>query len=139
MEEPSKAPQKKIIYFDGVCNLCNSTVKWVLRHDTKAAFSFASLQSEFAQANLANANGQGIKTDSVVYQDGDRFYYRSDAVLKILEELGSVWQVFLLFKILPKAIRDRLYQFVARHRYQWFGKMDACILPDDKLKGRFLE
>lgn len=130
---------KKIIYFDGVCNLCNSAVRFVVRHDKQAIFTFASLQSDFAQKSLAHTNGQGISRDSVVYQDGEQFYDRSDAVLKIMKDLGGVWKILSVLSIFPKKWRDLAYSYLASHRYQWFGKNDACSIPSRDMKSRFLD
>ena len=128
-----------IIYFDGVCNLCNWSVRFILKLDKKAIFSFASLQSENAQSQLKRAGAQKLCYDSVVYQQGEHIYLRSDAVLHILKTLGGIWGLFYGFKIIPKPIRDWFYDLIARNRYQWFGKKNNCMIPSAEIKARFLD
>ena len=130
---------KRIIYFDGVCNLCSWSVRFVLKYDKKALFSFASLQSAFAAKSLTYTNGQDINYNSVTYQKGDIIYTQSDAVLTILKDMGNGWVLMYFFKIIPKPWRDGLYDFIARHRYSWFGKKDHCIVPSPEMQSRFLD
>ena len=137
---PTSAPD--IIFFDGVCNLCNGFVQFVIRHDPKQHFRFAALQSEAAQALLA---GQGVTSamlgtepDSVLVLSGGRLYSHSTAVLRIARGLGGVWQLAGVGWVLPRPWRDALYRFVARNRYRWFGRQESCMLPTPELKSRFL-
>lgn len=130
---------QRIIYFDGVCNLCNRAVRFIIAYDKKCVFSFSSLQSEFAGKNLKKTNGQHINYESVIYQFGGQVFIKSDVVFEVLKELGGLWKLFLVFRILPKSVLDKLYDFVAAHRYSWFGKRDRCMIPSPELKSRFLE
>ena len=129
----------KIIYFDGVCNLCNGTVRFMLKHDKKKKFEFSSLQSSFARKNLANLNAQHTNFNTVVYQKDHKLYTKSQAVLHILQDLGGIWALLSFFKIIPRSWRDRLYDFIANHRYHWFGKKDRCMVPTKEYQSRFLE
>lgn len=132
-----------IILFDGVCNLCNGFVQFVIRHDPAGRFRFAALQSAEAQALLA---AQGLPPaslptadpDSVLLLSDGRLYSHSTAVLRIAHGLGGFWRLAGVGWVLPRPWRDALYRFVARHRYQWFGRQESCMLPSPALRGRFL-
>lgn len=131
------------ILFDGVCNLCNGFVQFVIRHDPQGRFHFAALQSARAQALLA-AQGlpgpaAGADPESVVLVVGGRVYTHSAAVLRIAGQLGGIWRLAAVGWLLPQAWRDALYRYVARHRYQWFGRQQSCMLPTPALRGRFLD
>jgi len=129
-----------IVVFDGACNLCNGAVRFILKHDRKGMFQFAWLQSPAGQASLAKSDIDAVKADSIVLVDGEKVYTRSDAVLHILELLGGGWKLFRVFRVIPKAWRDSLYDFIARNRYRWFGKKDACELPDEvNFREKFLD
>jgi predicted DCC family thiol-disulfide oxidoreductase YuxK len=129
----------RIIYFDGVCNLCHWAVKFIIARDKKSIFSFASLQSNYATEHLLHANGQDANYNSVVYQHGEKIYIKSAAVLKILNELGGIWKLAIVFSLVPPRLLDRLYDFIASHRYRWFGKKNQCIVPSVKIESRFLD
>jgi predicted DCC family thiol-disulfide oxidoreductase YuxK len=116
-----------------VCVLCNWAIRFIIRHDNKDVFQFSSLQSDFSKNQLSHINGQDIKKDSIIYQRGNHFYTRSEAVLEILKEIGGVWKLFYLLTLVPKPFRDWVYELIARNRYQIFGKRDQCmILPKGK-------
>ena len=137
---PNSAPDT--ILFDGVCNLCNGFVQFVIRHDAAGRFRFAALQSEAGQALLL-AHGVAPATlaadpDSVLLLSGGQLYSHSTAVLRIARGLGGVWQLAALGGVLPRAWRDGIYRFIARHRYRWFGRQESCPLPTPALKARFL-
>lgn len=128
--------------FDGVCNLCNGFVQFVIRHDAAARFRFAALQSEAGQALLLAA-GHALPTgptgpDSVLLVVGGRVYSHSAAVLRIAGLLGGFWRVAAVGWLVPRPWRDAAYRFVARHRYRWFGRQDSCWLPTPALRARFL-
>ncbi len=133
------AAQKKIILFDGVCNLCNSSVQFVIKRDKNDIFRFASLQSEAGQKL---ANERGINTseiDSIILIEPQIAYYtKSDAALIIAKSLSGGWSFLGIFMGLPKGLRDTIYDWVARNRYQWFGKKDQCMIPTEADKGKFL-
>ncbi|MCM5662905.1 thiol-disulfide oxidoreductase DCC family protein [Galbibacter mesophilus] len=136
-----KETNKKIILFDGVCNLCNNSVQFVIKRDTKNVFQFASLQSDIGMKLLAERNIDPNETDSIVLIEPNIAYYtKSDAAIEIAKELGGGWQLLSVFDyILPKSIRDTIYDFIAKNRYKWFGKKEACPLPTPEQKAKFLD
>lgn len=126
-----------IVFFDGVCNLCNSTVQFIIRRDREQRFRFASLQSETGQEMLQRNNlPQGQFNSFILYENGQA-YFRSTAALKMLSQLKG-WKWTRLFMIVPRFLRDGVYNLVARNRYNWFGRKDACMIPTPDLKSRFL-
>ncbi len=131
-----------IIFFDGVCNLCNGFVQFIIRQDPGGRFRFAALQSEAGQALLAKYGlmppAGGAELDSVLLLSGGQLYSHSSAVLRIARGLGGVWAWAGVGGLLPRAWRDALYRFVARNRYRWFGRQESCMLPTPALKSRFL-
>lgn len=127
-----------IVLFDGVCNLCNSLVQFIIQHDPVEKFKFASLQSEAGQHLLQEHGITQTGTDSLVLIRNNKAYTMSSAALYISRELTGLWKLCFIFIIVPKSMRDRVYNFVARNRYRWFGKRDACMLPTPELKKRFL-
>jgi len=129
---------KNIILFDGVCNLCNSTVQFVIKNDTKNHFLFASLQSEFGQTFLKNHHLNETDFDSIILVEGNKYYMKSDAALRICEKLNFPLKTLTGFLILPKKLRDLGYDLIAKNRYKWFGKQESCWLPTQKLKSKFL-
>lgn len=130
---------KSILLFDGVCNLCNSSVQWVIDRDRQGQFQFASLQSEFSKQKLKQFGVKNEDLNTVVLIDGDRVFKRSSAALEVLKKLGGGWQLFYVFKIVPAPIRDIVYNFIAKNRYRWFGKEESCRIPTPELKSRFLD
>lgn len=130
--------KQKIILFDGVCNLCNGTVQWIIRHDKENVFRFASLQSSFGQEFLRKHKLNDADFDSFILIDGKDYYKKSTAAIKMLSSLGKPcsWLIALLWVPLP--IRDWVYSVVARNRYRWFGKKESCWLPTPELKQKFL-
>ncbi|RDI96272.1 thiol-disulfide oxidoreductase DCC family protein [Meiothermus sp. QL-1] len=128
-----------VVLFDGVCNLCNGVVRFILRHDPEGRFRFAAQQSEVGQALLRRYGLGGTPlADSVVVIEGNRVYLESDAALAILRRLpGYAWLYAL--RHLPRPLRDGLYRLVARHRYRIFGRQEACWRPTPELKERFLD
>jgi len=127
-----------IIFFDGVCNLCNSTVNFIIRHDKKKIFRFTALQFESAKKILLKNELKNEQLDTIVLLFGNRVFIRSDAVIEIFRFLGFPLNLFALAKIIPRKIRDSIYDFISRHRYEWFGKRDSCMMPDENIKSRFL-
>lgn len=131
-------PLPRLIFFDGVCGLCNKFVDWVIRRDRKGIFTFTPIQGETASQLIAPLP---TNTDewSIIYRDAQGNFTRaSDAVLSILHDLGGGWKVLAWFRILPRDFRDFFYQFVAKRRYQWFKKRAACRLPTPEERARFL-
>ena len=131
---------KKIILFDGVCNLCDSAVQTIIKHDKKDVFRFVSLQSELGQKILNHIGINPKHIDSIVlYEPGISYYYKSTAALEIAKGLSGIFTLATVFKILPAGIRDFIYDYVAKHRYKWYGKKDACMIPTPELRAKFLE
>lgn len=135
-----------VILFDGVCNLCHASVRWIIRRDPKAIFKFASLQSAAGDklhpsgASSPNPSGpSSLSTVILVDPASDLLWSKSDAWLEIMKRLGAPWSWLGVLKIFPRSLRDAAYDFVAARRYRWFGKKETCPLPDPKLKNRFLD
>ncbi|MCZ8069261.1 MAG: thiol-disulfide oxidoreductase DCC family protein [Bacteroidota bacterium] len=131
-------PIKPIIFFDGVCNLCNQSVLFVIRRDKKAKFNFAPLQSGYAQHHLNILDSTAKELNSIVLLKNGRVYKRSRAVLEIALGLAAPWPLLFAFVVIPAPLRDLVYDWVARHRYKWFGKKDECMIPTPQLKSRFI-
>jgi predicted DCC family thiol-disulfide oxidoreductase YuxK len=128
----------KILLFDGVCNLCNEAVQFVITHDRKGEIQFAALQSEFAQNLLRQHNLPTDTMDSLVFIENGTAYIESSGALRLTRSFGGFWQFLYIFIIVPKFIRDAVYRFVGANRYRWFGRQEACMLPTPALKARFL-
>lgn len=123
--------------FDGECNFCDVSVQFILKRDPKGVFKFASLQSEIGQQLLKEYDVPN-HMDSIVLIDGDGFYTKSTAALKIARQLTNFWKYFYIFIIVPKFVRDIAYNVIAKNRYKWFGKKEACMLPTAEQRNRFL-
>lgn len=126
-----------LVLFDGICNLCNSAVTFILDRDPDAYFYFASLQSNEAQALLATHDLPAAYLKSIVVVEDGHVYTNSDAVLQIARKLKG-WSWLYPFRWVPRFIRDPFYHWIARNRYRWFGTSDACRLPTPELRARFL-
>ena len=135
----AEASTQPVLLFDGVCNLCNGTVQFVIKRDPRAKFRFAALQSEAGQALLKKFQLQQDDYDSFVFVEGERFYLRSTAALKVLKGLRGLWPLLYGFMIIPRPIRDFFYNWIAKNRYRWFGKKDQCMIPTPDLQKRFLK
>jgi len=127
-----------ILLFDGVCNLCNGTVQWVIAHDPAAQIRFASLQSEVGRALVAKHGLPLDAMDTVVLVDGERHWLKSSAALEVLRRVGGAWKLAALLRFVPRPLRDAAYDLVARNRYGWWGKRDECWVPTPELRARFL-
>ncbi|HJQ84515.1 MAG TPA: thiol-disulfide oxidoreductase DCC family protein [Candidatus Binatia bacterium] len=133
------AADAPIMLFDGVCNLCNRVVRFVIAHDPPPArFRFAALQSETGQALLRRHGLPTDDFDSFVLLEGDRVSVRSSAALHVVARLGFPWSLLAVLLVLPAAVRDPLYRWIAGNRYRWFGRRDACMVPTPELRSRFL-
>jgi len=135
MKEEPTAP---VILYDGVCGLCNRFNTFILKRDRKAVFRFAPLQSEFATTALARRGKNAADLDTVCLVENGALYMRTDAALRILQRLGGIWKLVVIFRIIPKFLLNVGYNWVARNRYRIFGKYDTCPVPDPKWKERFL-
>ena len=129
----------RIILFDGVCNLCNSSVDFIIQRDKGQQFLLASLQSAAGQQILQDFNLPKEEFDTLVLVDRGRIYLRSTAALRIARELSGGWALFYAFIVVPAFLRDAVYRLVARHRFNWFGQRDSCRLPTPEERARFLE
>ncbi len=129
---------RNVILFDGVCNLCCGWVKFLIRLDKNALFKFASLQSETGKNLAIKFCTDFPETDSVIYIKNNNSFTESTAILEILKDLGGIWKISLIFKLIPKSIRDNIYKFIARKRYSVFGKKSSCMIPTPELQKRFL-
>lgn len=127
-----------VLLFDGVCNLCNASVQWVLLHDRRGQFRFAALQSDTGQRLLQKFGLSPEQFDSVVLVDGDRIFLRSDAALETARRLGLPWSLLNGFRIVPRFVRNAVYDWIARNRYRWFGRQDECLLPRPEWRERFV-
>ncbi len=130
--------EKYIILFDGVCNLCNSSVNFIIDRDKNDIFRFAALQSDEGQDELRKIGMDKEFLDSIVLIKDGKLFHKSTAALHISKELSGLWPMISLFLIVPKIIRDVFYDIIAANRYKWFGRQDECRIPSPELKSKFL-
>ena len=131
---------KKIVLFDGVCNLCNRSIQFIIRHDKKDEFRFATLQGDLGKQLVKERHIDTDTVDSVILiEPGVAYYTKSTAALKIGTSFGGAWKLLTVLELIPSSLSDIVYDFVARNRYQWYGKKDACMIPTPELKAKFLE
>ena len=131
---------KKIILFDGVCNLCNTAVQFIIKHDKKDVFRFVALQSELGKEILNHIRADPKSLDSIIlYQPGFAYYYKSEAAIEIAKNLGGLFYFANLFSILPTSFNNYIYDYIAKNRYKWYGKKDSCMIPTKELQAKFLE
>jgi predicted DCC family thiol-disulfide oxidoreductase YuxK len=129
---------KNIILFDGVCNFCNSSINFVIDRDTNNRFVFAPLQEPAGSKLLKQYHLPASNFDSVVLIKNGKVYKKSSAALEIARHLDGIWPLLYVFKIVPGFIRDTVYDVIAKNRYKWFGRTDACRLPTPELRAKFL-
>ena len=131
---------EKIILFDGVCNLCNSAVQFIIKRDKKNLYKFAALQSDIATLLLKERGIDSSKIDSIILIDPNTAYYiKSSAALEIGKTFGGVWHLLGIFEWVPRPLRDWVYDLIAKNRYSWFGKQNDCMIPTPELKAKFLD
>jgi predicted DCC family thiol-disulfide oxidoreductase YuxK len=131
--------QNQIILFDGLCNLCNSSVQFIIKRDFRKQFRFASLQSSFGTKQL-HAFGLSVNgLYSIILVNEETYLQKSDAALEIARNLRQPWPLLYAFKFVPRFFRDWIYDLIAKNRYTWFGKKDSCLIPTQELKSRFIE
>ena len=123
--------------FDGVCNLCNASINFVIDRDAEAVFRFAPLQSDVGRALVSGCEVKG--EDSIVLVEDGRCYVRSDAALRIARRLDGAWRLLGVLRVVPRPLRDAAYRIIARNRYRWFGRQESCRLPTPDLRARFLD
>jgi predicted DCC family thiol-disulfide oxidoreductase YuxK len=127
-----------IILFDGVCNFCNGAVNFIIRQDKKNIFRFAAIQSDAGKKLLEQFHIRAEGNDSFILIEKGKSYFMSTAALRLYSRLPWYWKWVQLFWIFPAFFRDGIYRFIAKHRYQWFGKKDACMIPSEELRSKFL-
>lgn len=130
---------KSIILFDGVCNLCNNSVLFIIKRDQKNQFLFSSLQSDACQDILLQFQLKNSELRSIVLIENGVIFEKSTAILKIVRHLPNFWKLNYVFIIVPKFIRDFIYTIIANNRYKWFGKKETCMLPNKEIQKYFLE
>ena len=130
---------QQIVFFDGVCNLCNRSVNFLIKNDKKGVLKFASLQSEFAKKTLPKTLLNNKDLDSILFYTEGKYYEKSNAILKLCKILGGFFYVFQFGYLLPPFLRNGLYMLIANNRYRWFGTTAQCRVPATDLKERFLE
>ena len=128
-----------VIFFDGVCNLCNSSVNFVIDRDAKGVFKFSTLQSSFAKRMLEQNGFNSLELESIVFYSDNKFYKRSRAALEIAKKMSGGWPLMYAFIIVPGFLRDAIYNLIAAKRYQWFGRTDSCRIPTPELESRFFD
>ena len=140
MEIAHLPKDKKIILFDGICNLCNSAVQFVIKRDKKDVFRFVPLQSELGQKITAHIGIDHKHIDSfILYEPGKAYYYKASAAFETAKEFGGIYSLLRIFSIFPSFITNFVYDYVAKHRYQWYGKKESCMVPTPELRTKFLE
>lgn len=138
MDMMNKADGHPIVLFDGVCNLCNRSVMFIIRHDPDAVFRFAALQSDAGRQALSMLNQAQENVSSIVLLQGQKVFTHSTAALSIARQLKGPIKFAYAFIIIPRFIRDAVYNWIARNRYRWFGKKDQCMVPGPDLLRRFI-
>ncbi|OEK03824.1 hypothetical protein BFP97_10400 [Roseivirga sp. 4D4] len=131
--------EQDILLFDGVCNLCNSSVNFIIDHDPNSHFRFAALQSEFGQKKLKELGYDTKEFDSLVLLSQGKVYKKSSAALRIAKKLNGLYPALYVFMIVPPFLRHWVYDIIAKNRYKWWGKRDSCRIPTPELKSRFVE
>ena len=127
-----------VILFDGICNFCNSTVNFVIKRDKKAVLRFATLQSHIADVLLINEDSGRKDLSSFIFIENNTAYTRSTAALRVCRYMNGLWPLIYGFIIIPRFIRDGIYNWVAGNRYKWFGKKEICMVPTQDVQSRFL-
>lgn len=138
--EPTELPKdKKIILFDGICNLCNSSIQLIIKKDRNDDFRFVAIQSELGQKIIKHIGVDLSKTDSILlYEPRNAYYYKAEAVFKISEYLGGLYSLVSVLSIVPKSLSNFVYDYIAKNRYKWYGKKESCMIPTPELKAKFL-
>lgn len=127
-----------VILFDGVCNLCNGSVLFIIKRDKQSKLKFASLQSDYGAVQMKRFNLLPSAYNSVLLIKDGRLFQKSNAALEIARMLSGLWPLMYAFKIIPLFLRDFVYDWIARNRYQWFGKKEECMIPSPEMKVRFI-
>ena len=133
-----KKTDQPIIIFDGVCNLCEYSVQFIIKYDRQATFKFVSAQSERGKVLQRIHGVDTLQDGTVIFLKDDHVYVKSDAAVEIAKDLDGLWRFLYYFKCIPKPARDSIYSIISKYRYRWFGKQSECLLPNDNIKERFL-
>jgi predicted DCC family thiol-disulfide oxidoreductase YuxK len=128
-----------VILFDGVCNFCNASVQLVIRNDSGRRFKFCAIQSDIGQKLMKDYGLENSGLSSMILLQNGRAYRKSGAALRIAKQLDRLWPLLYVFIIIPRPLRDKVYDFIGNRRYRWFGKRETCWVPDEALKARFLD
>ncbi|MHA7102879.1 thiol-disulfide oxidoreductase DCC family protein [Roseivirga pacifica] len=139
MGKNSSIENQDVLLFDGVCNLCNGAVNFIIDHDPKGHFKFAALQSDFGQEKLKELGYNQQDFDSLVLLSEDKVYKKSSAALRIAKKLSGLYPLLYVFIIIPPFIRHGVYDIIAKNRYKWWGKRDSCRMPTPELRARFVD
>ena len=130
---------KQVILFDGVCNFCNNSVLKVIKYDNKNRFVFTAIQSDKGKEIINYLNIDVTKVDSIIlYNPTISYDVKSSAAIKVMNQFGGFWKVSYLFWVFPEVIRNKVYDFIAKNRYKWFGKKDTCMVPSKEIRENFL-
>jgi predicted DCC family thiol-disulfide oxidoreductase YuxK len=134
-------PEPPLVLFDGVCNLCNSAVNFVIDRDPRAVFRFASLQSQAGRTAIRAHGGEPAQgdPDTILLVENGRLFDRSTAALRIARRLAGAWKLLYALVVVPRPLRDLVYKWIARNRYRWFGKAEVCRVPTAALRARFVD
>ena len=127
-----------LVLFDGVCNLCNASVQFVIRHDPQVKFRFAAIQSDLGREIFKGHGLDAADLQTFVLLVEGRMFVRSDAAIEVVSRFGGLWKLFAIFRLVPRAVRDSIYSWVAPNRYRWFGRKEACMVPTPEIQERFL-
>lgn len=130
---------KQLILFDGVCNLCNNSITFVIKHDKSNVFLFAPLQSDTGKAIIKQFNIDTNTTDSILLYKNEKIHSKSGAALRIASKLNFPYNLLSVFRIIPSFISNIVYDFIAKNRYKWFGKKNSCMVPTRELQAKFLQ
>lgn len=133
-----KIIHQPLLFFDGVCNLCNSSVQFIIQRDKQEKFKFASIQSDAAKEILLQFSKNNSHLDSLFLIHNDRIYEKSSAILRIVKILGGLYKLGMVLWIIPKPVRDWMYDYIAKNRFIWYGKKESCMLPTAEFKSRFI-
>jgi predicted DCC family thiol-disulfide oxidoreductase YuxK len=137
-QRDATATPDNLILFDGVCNLCDAFVQFVIRHDRAGKFRFAAIQSQAGKRIFQSRGLDAENLQTFVLVTGGEIFVRSDAAVEVLSRFGGGWKICRIFLLVPRPLRDGLYSWVARNRYRWFGRKDACMVPTAEIRERFL-
>ncbi|WP_370277510.1 thiol-disulfide oxidoreductase DCC family protein [Flavobacterium sp. J27] len=139
MEIENLPKEKQIILFDGVCNLCESSVQFIIKRDKKDLFRFVAIQSELGQQIIKHIGIDTSKTDSIIlYIPEKAYYYKAEAALQISKRLKGVYAILGYLSFIPNPIKNTVYDYIAKNRYKWYGKKESCMIPTPELKAKFL-